>query len=232
MRQGSSNGHRPLRFSDRVDAGRRLAERLVSYRGSDAVVAGLPRGGVPVAFEVATRLGLPLDVIVVRKLGAPFQPELAVGAVGEDRIRVVDERIARLAGITNAEIDENTKVQSNEVERRSLLFRNGNAPISLEGRTVIVVDDGVATGSTCRAACHVARARGARRVVLAVPVGAAESIRELADSADEIVCLSTPHGFGSVGEWYDDFAQTSDAEVTALLRRAAARKLGDEPDWE
>jgi len=230
MRFGSSNGQRSLRFADRVDAGRRLAERLSAYRGSDAVVAGLPRGGVPVAFEVAMSLGLPLDVIVVRKLGAPFQPELAVGAVGEAGVRVVDERIARLAGITESAIDEDTRVKSDEVERRSLLFRQKRAPISLDGRTVIVVDDGVATGSTCRAACRVARARGARRLVLAVPVGATESIHELADSADEIICLSTPPGFGSVGEWYEDFTQTSDAEVRTLLQEAAARNLDDGSD--
>jgi putative phosphoribosyl transferase len=230
VRIGVGNGHRPLRFVDRADAGRRLATALRPYRKPDAIVAGLPRGGVVVAFEVAESLGLPLEVIVARKIGAPMQRELAVGAVAERDVRVVNPDVQKLAGVTDDAIAQEADRELAEVGRRALLYREGRAPVSFEGKTVIVVDDGVATGSTCQAACESARRALAARVVLALPVGAEESIQELARIADGIVCLETPTGFSSVGECYISFAQTTDSEVVALLARAAKRdERGAEP---
>lgn len=208
-------------FLDRVDAGRRLAAKLEHLRGDDVVVLGLPRGGVPVAFEVAKALGAPLDVIVVRKLGVPFQPELAMGAIGEDGVRMVDDQICRLAGVSREELAAVERCERDELERRTHRFRAGRTRLSLGGRTAIVVDDGVATGSTARVACRVVRALGASRVVLAVPVAPASALAEVAQEADEVVCLETPRMFIAVGAWYADFSQTSDQEVVGLLRQAA-----------
>ncbi|OPG03803.1 phosphoribosyltransferase [Microbispora sp. GKU 823] len=209
-------------FVDRRDAGLRLGERLRGLPGTeDAVVLGLPRGGVPVAFQVARALGAPLDVIVVRKLGVPYQPELGFGAIGEGGVRVVNPDVVRLANITRAEMAEVERRERAELERRARRFRGGREPVDLAGRTVIVVDDGIATGGTARAACQVARAHGASRVVLAVPVGAPETIASLRRDADEVVCLDTPDHFYAIGAWYDDFTQTSDEDVVDCLRRAA-----------
>ncbi|XVQ86903.1 phosphoribosyltransferase [Microbispora siamensis] len=209
-------------FVDRRDAGLRLGERLRGLPGTeDAVVLGLPRGGVPVAFQVARALGAPLDVIVVRKLGVPYQPELGFGAIGEGGVRVVNPDVVRLANITRAEMAEVERRERVELERRARRFRGGREPVDLSGRTVIVVDDGIATGGTARAACRVARAHGASRVVLAVPVGAPETIASLRRDADEVVCLDTPDHFYAIGAWYDDFTQTSDEDVVECLRRAA-----------
>ncbi|WIY00526.1 phosphoribosyltransferase [Amycolatopsis mongoliensis] len=210
-----------MRFADRADAGRRLARRLDDFPAGNAVVVGLPRGGVPVAFVVARALHAPLDVIVVRKLGLPWQPELALGALGEDDVRVVDEDLVRRTGVTAAELEAVTRAESAELRRRVARFRAGRERVPLAGRTVVVVDDGVATGATARAACRVARAQGAARVVLAVPVCAPSALHALAAVADEVVCLWAPAGFRAVGQWYRDFRQTSDEEVTDLLRRAA-----------
>ncbi|HUY23372.1 MAG TPA: phosphoribosyltransferase [Acidimicrobiales bacterium] len=207
-------------FIDRADAGRRLAALLDHLRGSDVVVVGLPRGGVPVAFEVARALGAPLDVIAVRKVGVPFQPELAMGAIGEAGARVVDERVVAAAGISSEEFAAVEARERVELERRVRRFRGERPPVSLAGRTVVVVDDGIATGSTARAACQVARARGAARVVLAIPVAPPESVATLSRDADEVVCVETPVRFFAIGEFYEDFTQTSDAEVIALLERA------------
>ena len=204
-------------FSDRNDAGRRLAERLEPLRGQDVVVLGLPRGGVPIAFEVARALDAPLDVIVVRKLGVPFQPELALGAIGEGDVRVLDERITGQVRLPTEELAEIERVERAELLRRVEMFRAGRERIALTGRTALVVDDGLATGSTARAACQVARAQGAARVVLAVPVGAAEAVSMLQQDADDVVCLETPAGFMAVGQWYGDFRQVSDREVADLL---------------
>jgi putative phosphoribosyl transferase len=223
MRFPAGNGQRVLRYVDRVDAGRRLAAALEDHVTGDSVVAGLPRGGVVVAFEVAETLDLPLDVIVVRKIGVPLQRELAVGAVAERGVRIVNAMIQRLADMSDDEVERLAAREFVEVERRAALYREGRPPISLADKNVIVVDDGVATGATCQAACESARRAGATRVVIALPVGAAESIDELATSANGIVCLEAPAGFSSVGEWYVDFAQTSDSEVVALLARAAQR---------
>ncbi|MFF4129341.1 phosphoribosyltransferase [Microbispora rosea] len=206
-------------FVDRRDAGLRLGELLRGLPGmEDAVVVGLPRGGVPVAFQVARALGAPLDVIVVRKLGVPYQPELGFGAIGEGGVRVVNPDVVRLANMTRDEMAGVERRERAELERRARRFRAGREPVDLAGRTVIVVDDGIATGGTARAACQVARAHGASRVVLAVPVGAPETIASLRRDADEVVCLDTPDHFYAIGAWYDDFTQTSDEDVIDCLR--------------
>ena len=208
-------------FLNRVAAGRELAERLADLAGLDLVVLGLPRGGVPVAFEVAEALGAPLDVIVVRKVGVPFQRELAMGAVGEGRVRVVNERVRRAAGVGPDEFAAAAAREQAEVDRRTRRFRSGRPPLPIDGRIAVVVDDGIATGATARAACQVARAQGAARVVLAVPVSPRDTAKRMRDVADEVVCLREPRAFGSVGEWYRDFGQISDAEVAALLELGA-----------
>ena len=210
-------------FADRVEAGRRLAAKLQDLRGAPVVVVGLPRGGVPVAFEVAMALDAPLDVIVVRKLGVPFQPELGMGAIGEGGVRVVNEEVVRLARVSEDEVATVEARERSELERRARRFRGDRPPVSLAGRTVVVVDDGIATGSTARAACQVARAQGAARVVLAVPVAPPGWTEQIGGDADEFVCLDTPHRFFSIGQFYADFSQTSDAEVVACLERATHR---------
>ncbi|MFE9828688.1 phosphoribosyltransferase family protein [Streptomyces halstedii] len=207
-------------FMDRTDAGRRLAGALGHLGRREPVVLGLPRGGVPVAFEVARALGAPLDVTVVRKLGVPYQPELGFGAVGEGGARVVSDAIVRHAGISEADVLAVERAETAELERRARAYRAGRERLPLRGRTVIVVDDGVATGATARAACRVVREQGATHVVLAVPVASPDVVARLRDDVDEVVCLSTPALFSSVGEWYQDFSQTSDDEVVALLARA------------
>lgn len=212
-------------FRDRIDAGRRLAERLEPLRGEDTVVLGLPRGGVPVAFEVARALDAPLDVIVVRKLGLPYQPELALGAIGEGDVLVLNDEVMRHVHMSAEDLVEAEHAERAELLRRVEKFRGPRERIALTGRTALIVDDGVATGSTARAACQVARAQGADRVILAVPVGAGDSIRSLRRDADDVVCLEEPARFMAVGQWYRDFRQTSDGEVTALLDRARKRVL-------
>ncbi len=214
-----------MRFQDRVEAGRRLGEQLAAAgEYADAVVLGLPRGGVVVAAEVARALGAPLDVIVIRKLGVPYQPELAMGAVGEGGVRVLNEEVLTAAQISDEQLAEVERAQRQEVEERVRRLRRGAEPVPVQGRTVLVVDDGVATGATARAACEVARRQGAARVVLAVPVAAAQAVDELLTVADEVVALEEPLLLGAIGEWYDDFSQTSDAEVAELLHAAAARE--------
>ncbi|WP_141580071.1 phosphoribosyltransferase family protein [Actinomadura sp. WMMA1423] len=210
-----------MEFADRADAGRRLAGRLGDLRGQDVVVLGLPRGGVPVAFEVARALRAPLDVIVVRKLGVPFQPELAMGAIGEDGVLIVNEEIVRHTGLGESDLGAARRREQAELDARVERFRRGLPRVGLEGRTAVVVDDGVATGATARAACQVARAHGARRVVLAVPVGSPDTMADLRRVADEVVSLQEPELFYAVGQWYREFGQTSDGEVVELLERAA-----------
>ncbi len=205
---------------DRTDAGRHLARSLDRLRGSDVVVLGLPRGGVPVAFEVARALGAPLDVIVVRKLGVPYQPELAMGAIGEGGIRVSNDEVIRRGGITAQEIAAVEKRERADLDQQAGTFRAGRPHVDVAGRTAVVVDDGIATGSTARAACQVARQMGAKEVVLAVPVGAPESIESLRNVCDEVVCLYSPDFFIAVGTFYDDFRHVSDREVIGLLARA------------
>ena len=211
-----------MRFRNRSDAGRRLANRLQFLSGEDVVVLGLPRGGVPVAAAVARALGAPLDVILVRKLGVPAQPELGLGAIGESGARVINQEVVRYAHVSEAQIAQVEAKERAELQRRAQRFR-GDAPhVPLAGRTAVIVDDGIATGSTARAACQVARALGAAAVVLAVPVAPPSADRALRGDADEVICLEMPDRFLAIGEWYEDFAQTSDEEVVALLRAAHA----------
>jgi putative phosphoribosyl transferase len=209
-------------FRDRRDAGRRLARAVAAVLSpGPVVVLGLPRGGVVVAVEVARALGAPLDVIVVRKLGVPVQPELAMGAIGEDGVRVLSAVIVARAGVSPAELASVELAARDELERRVARLRRGQPRRPLAGRIALVVDDGIATGSTARAACEVVRAAGAARVVLAVPVAPATTIAELAGVADDVVCPHMPSPFVAVGQWYDDFSPISDDDVAALLEEAA-----------
>lgn len=205
-------------FVDRGDAGRRLGQRLQYLRGEDVVVLGLPRGGVPVAAEVAVALGAPLDVVVVRKLGVPGQPELAMGAIGEGGVRVLVPETVRRAGVTDDALADVERRERAELQRRTQRFRGDRPRLSLIGRTAVVVDDGIATGSTALAACQIARAQGATRVVLAVPVAPFTWTRELHEAADELIALATPRLLRAIGEWYTDFSQSTDEDVVTCLR--------------
>ncbi|KQX65821.1 phosphoribosyl transferase [Angustibacter sp. Root456] len=207
------------RFADRADAGRRLADHLAArpWPAGQVVVLGVPRGGVPVAVPVAQALGAPLDVLVVRKLGLPYQRELAMGAVGEGGVRVLNEEVLRRSGVTAAQLAAVQGDEQREVDVRCARFRPGRQALPLAGRVAVVVDDGIATGSTMRAACQIARASGAQRVVVAVPVASREAVEVVRRDADEVVVLSVPPWFSSVGQWYDDFAQVSDDTVARLL---------------
>jgi putative phosphoribosyl transferase len=210
-------------FADRVAAGRALGPRLGHLRGADAVVVGVPRGGVPVAAQVAAALDAPLDVIVVRKLGVPSQPELAMGAIGEGGVRVVDDTVIRAMGISHAALVDAETRERAELDRRIRRYRGGRAPIALAGRTVVMVDDGIATGSSIRAACRVARAQEAARIVVAVPVAPPGRTAALRDVADEAVSVQCPDDFGSVGQFYADFAPPGDGQIATCLEDAAAR---------
>lgn len=210
-------------FTNRREAGQLLAERLRSTSGRDAVVLGLPRGGVPVGFEVAAALGAPLDVLMVRKLGVPFQPELGFGAIGEGGVRVLDEGIVRAARLRPEDIAEEEARQRIELEQRAERLRRGHPQVSLTGKTAIIVDDGIATGGTARAACRVARARGAARVIMATPVCPPDTAEGLREDADEVVCLLTPEHLTSIGQWYRDFTQVGEDHVVELLARASGR---------
>jgi putative phosphoribosyl transferase len=212
-----------VNFRDRTDAGRRLAEALrrAHCGGYDVVVLALPRGGVPVAFEVASALRAPLDVIVVRKLGVPYQPELAMGAIGEEGVRVANKDVLRMTGLDAIDLQVAEGRERVELGRRARRYREGRRRIDVAGCCAVIVDDGIATGSSARAACQVARALGAARIVLAAPVASRLAAEELHGACDQFVCLEIPEPFFAVGEWYQDFSQTSDDEVITLLRRAA-----------
>jgi putative phosphoribosyl transferase len=214
-------------FSDRRMAGQRLAQALRRYRGPDTVVLGLPRGGVPVAAEIAAALSAPLDVIVVRKLGVPFQPELAMGAVGEGGVTIVNHEVMQTLHVSEVELSAVAERERRVVEERAHRFRPASERLTLDGKVAVIVDDGIATGSTARAACAVARASGAALVVLAVPVAPADRHPEHWPEVDEFVCLERPFRFYAVGQFYEDFGQTTDDEVAALLRLAAAATAGD-----
>jgi putative phosphoribosyl transferase len=222
-------------YRDRREAGQRLAERLSGLRSSRPLVLGLPRGGVPVAFEVARELDAPLDILVVRKLGVPFQPELGMGAVGEDGVRVLNPDVLREAGVTDTQLAEVESRERAEVEQRATHLRRGRPAIPLTDRTVVIVDDGLATGGTARAAIRVARERGAARVVLAVPVAPPDTVAALSREADDVISVETPEPFFAIGGWYVDFTPTSDREVVELLAagaRGRREEIGEEVDEE
>jgi predicted phosphoribosyltransferase len=208
----------PRLYRDRADAGARLAGHLASYANRpDVVVLGLPRGGVPVAAEVARALRAPLDVFCVRKLGVPGDEELAMGAIATGGVVVVNHQVVAELGVPEHMLEEVAAAEREELERRERAYRGDAPPAPLAGRTVLVVDDGLATGATMRAAVRAVRAAGPSRVVVAVPVAAAETCRSLAADADEVVCPLAPEGFRSVGGWYEDFSTTSDDEVRRCL---------------
>ncbi len=220
-------------FVDRGDAGRQLAARLASWRGRGVVVAALPRGGVPVAYDVALSLGVPLEILVVRKIGVPHQPEVAMGAVGEDGVVLVNHDVVRALGVDRERFDEAQSHARDELERRVELYRGGRPPADLRGRTVLLVDDGVATGASARVAARVARARGATSVVLATPVVAGDAVASLREDVDEVIATIVARGTFAVGQWYQQFDQVTDEEVLDDLGRAARRfvSLDDEAPW-
>ena len=214
----------PRAFRDRYEAGEHLAERLVQYaRRPNVIVLGLPRGGVPVAYEIARRLGVPLDVFIVRKLGVPGFEELAVGAIASGGVRVLNEDVLRHLPNAIEVVEGATERELLELERREKLFRDDRPALQLRDKVIILVDDGLATGATMRAAVAALRQQGAARIVVAVPVGAPETCREFEAQVDETICGISPDYFQAVGQFYDDFSQTSDDEVRDLLERAANR---------
>jgi putative phosphoribosyl transferase len=209
------------RFRNRSEAGRRLAAELQAYaHRSDVIVLALPRGGVPVGFEVASALQAPLDVFVVRKLGLPWHEEFAMGALASGGVRVLDDDVIRIAGVSETDIQRVITVEQAELERREQQYRGARPFPDLSGKTIILVDDGLATGATMRVAVAALRKKGPARVVVAVPVAAPEVCDAFREVADEIMCVETPELFQAVGQWYDDFSQTTDSEVHALLDRS------------
>ena len=216
-------------FLDRRDAGRRLAERLEHLRETNPVVIGLPRGGVPVAYEVATALDAPLEVAIVRKLGAPFQPEYAIGAIGEEDVVFLNPDVVGILSLSDQELELVMSRERSELERRQRLYRGDRAPLPVRGRTVILVDDGIATGASASAAARILRRRGAARVVLAVPVGPPGAGERFGEELDELICLEAPEDFFAVGPYYEHFGQTSDEEVVHLLRAAREQRAPAEP---
>lgn len=220
----------PEPFRDRRHAGRVLAQALARYANrADVTVLALPRGGVPVAWEVAAALRAPLDVFVVRKLGVPSHREFAMGAIASGGVRVLNDDVVRGLGISEAAIDSVTRAEQQELERREREYRGDAPPPDLQGRTVLLVDDGLATGSTMRAAVRALRQQHPATIVVAVPTGAPETCAQLRDEADDVVCATTPEPFHAVGLWYRDFNQTSDDEVRELLAQARAAHDGSPP---
>ena len=208
-------------FADRREAGAVLAAKLSSYRDrDDIVILGLPRGGVPVAFAIASALGAPLDVFVVRKLGVPGHAELAMGAIASGGVRVLNDEVLRWYAIPQAAIDDVVRVEQTELARREAEYRGSEPMVDVRGKLVILVDDGLATGSTMKAAIQAVRAMAPARIIVAVPVGATDTCHALAADADDVVCARTPSPFSAVGLWYRDFSQTSDAEVRELLAQS------------
>lgn len=208
-------------FQDRREAGKKLGTALGKFAGTDAVVLALPRGGVPVGFEVAQALHTPLDVFVVRKLGVPGQEELAMGAIASGGVRVLNRTIIEGLAIPPEQIDAVAAREERELDRREIAYRGARGPLDVQGRVAILVDDGVATGSSMRAAVTALRQKGPREIVVAVPVASRYICDELQEEADQTVCLYTPLDFFAVGQWYKEFSQTSDDEVRSLLERAA-----------
>jgi putative phosphoribosyl transferase len=209
-------------FKDRTDAGRKLAQRLRQYAGrSDVVVLALPRGGVPVAFEVARTLRAPLDIFLVRKLGVPGHEELAMGAIASGGTRVLNQDVVRYLNISNSAIERVAAQEQQELERRERAYRGDRPQIELQGRTVILIDDGLATGASMRAAVAALKAQQPAQVVVAVPTAALETCTAFEQIVDDIICVTTPQPFMGVGLWYEEFSQTTDEEVQTLLQRAA-----------
>lgn len=212
-------------FTNRVEAGQKLAEKLKAYAGrEDALVLGIPRGGVPVAFEVAAAIKVPLDVLVLRKLGVPWQEELAFGAIAQGGVRYLDRQIMDMLNLTTADVEQVTAREQVELDRREKAYRGDRPPLDVRGRTVILVDDGIATGSSMRAAIAALRQMGPARIVLAVPVAPPATCERLRELVDELVCVDMPESFYAIGQFYLDFLPVGDREVTELLARAAAPK--------
>jgi predicted phosphoribosyltransferase len=208
-------------FADRREAGRELGRLLTrAVQPGEAIVLALPRGGVPVAYEIARALDIPLDVFLVRKLGTPGHPELAMGAIASGGIRVVNEDVVQALNVPQRQIDAVAEQEQRELERRDAAYRQGRSVPELTNRTVILVDDGLATGSTMKAAVQAVKQQQPKRIIVAVPVGALETCRMLGDMADEVICARTPQPFSAVGQWYRDFTQTSDDEVMSLLEES------------
>lgn len=231
--RGDIIGEFPRPFADRREAGRELALKLTTYRGrQDVVVLALPRGGVPVAFEVAEALNAPLDIFIVRKLGMPGHPEFAMGAIASGGVRVLNEEAIRGYVIPEDQIETVARAELAELQRREREYRQGGALTDLHDRTVILVDDGLATGASMRAAVQAVRAHKPARVIVAVPVGAPSTCEEFADITDETVCARTPEPFSAVGLWYRDFSQTTDEEVRMLLEEHAQRIRTGTPSRE
>jgi putative phosphoribosyl transferase len=217
-------------FADRRDAGRVLASHLAAYADrDDVIVLALPRGGVPVAYEVASALAVPMDVFLVRKLGTPGHRELAMGAIASGGVRVLNQDVVQWYGISDAAIEQVAREEQDELQRREREYRDNRPTPALANRTVILIDDGLATGSTMRAAAQAVRAQGPSRVVIAVPVGARHTCEELSVVADEVICASMPEPFSAVGQWYLNFEQTDDAEVRELLRKSSRHQSTVEP---
>jgi putative phosphoribosyl transferase len=216
----------PLPFQDRTDAGRQLARKLAKYRGNPSVVVlALPRGGVPVGFEVAEAIEAPLDVFLVRKLGIPGHEELALGAIASGGVRVLNHDVLYMSGIDEQGIDAIAEREQKELERRERAYRTGRSPVEIEGRVVILIDDGLATGATMLAATRAIRKLRPEKLIVAVPVSAPETCNHFRREVDEIVCAETPRPFQAVGLWYEDFSQTTDDEVRDLLARAARDRV-------
>lgn len=213
-------------FRDRAEAGRRLADRLRELQAENPIVLALPRGGVPVGYEVARALGAPLDLIIARKLGAPGQPELGIGAIAPGGVRILNEEAVRMLGLRDEEIEAIAAQEEEEMRRRLRRFRGNRPPPELRDRTVLLVDDGLATGVTAKAAIRAIRRENPRRILFAVPVCASETAQALANEVDDLICLEAPPYFGAVGLWYQNFEQTADAEVLALLERARKQSAG------
>lgn len=211
-----------MRFLDRVEAGQQLAKLLLAYRAEQPIVLGLPRGGVPVAFEVAHALEAPLDVCVVRKIGAPSQPELAMGAIAEGSALVLDPLMIRRVGASTDEVADLVELKALKVEHRVGLFRGGRAPLGLRNRTVLLVDDGLATGSTMLASIKSVHARGPAKMVVAVPIASTQAILKVSSLVDDVVCVEQSASLGSIGAFYEDFTQVTDTQVLKLLERSRA----------
>ena len=217
-------------FANRIEAGRKLAEKLKAYTGKpDVIVLGVPRGGVPVAFEVATALKAPLDILVLRKLGVPWQEELAFGAIAQGDVRVLDRRIMEMLGLTPSEVEKVAAKEKVELERREKAYRGDRPPLDVRGRTVVLVDDGIATGSSMRAAIAALRQMGPARIVLAVPVAPPSTCERLRAEVDDLVCVDMPESFYAIGQFYLNFSPGEDREVPDLLDGSgglASEKIG------